>query len=774
MKASPHTSAAPSLTGVGDRQFRTFSILFCLMFGLVSAGVASLSTDQTVNYNGTLVVGGATNGAITSNEAQWWTFNVVQNTPVTITATRTSGNLGPNLRAYQGTVPEGSSPAPMPILASRSNGSNATLSISFTPTFTGPATLQVARFFDETGGYAVTAQGIVQGASTVLANAGPNQSVNEGEMVTLDGTQSSGNSLSFSWTQIDGTPLVALTGANSAQPTFTAPLVAIGGVTLTFRLTVSDGSASNSGTVNVRVNNVNHEPIADAGPDESVPELSVVTLDGSNSGDSDGDVLGYSWTQTAGPTVDLIEPFTASPTFTAPNINVDRVALTFRLTVQDGYGGSQSDDVTITVMYVNRPPTANAGPAQTQAEGTVVTLAGSATDPDGNALSLSWTQISGPAVELSDATAAAPTFVAPLVTRFGAVLNFALQATDSFGATSGTPSTSVTVTNINHPPLADAGETQSVVENAIVTLAATALDADEEEASLLVCTWKQTAGPSVGELGNGAQVSFTAPMVTAAGDPEAKVSLKFQVTVVDPNGASATDEVEVVVANIDHSPIANAGGIVIVDEGGDVMLDGSLSSDPDGDALACKWVQIAGPSVVLNGSNTATPSFKAPAVNAGDATLKFQLTVDDGYGGTSSDVATVSVRNVNDLPEVTNARPSIATLWPPDHRLVTVQILGVTDTENNVTIRVTGVTQDEPTNGAADGNTPIDAVINDDGTLLLRAERSGLGDGRIYRVSFTASDPEGSVRGVVIVTVPHHKNGKAVRDKGGVFDSTRP
>ncbi len=58
-----------------------------------------------------------------------------------------------------------------------------------------------------------------------------------------------------------------------------------------------------------------------------------------------------------------------------------------------------------------------------------------------------------------------------------------------------------------------------------------------------------------------------------------------------------------------------------------------------------------------------------------------------------------------------------------------------------------------------------------DGTVLLRAERAGKGDGRVYRIAFTASDPEGSVSGVVFVKVPNTLKKPAI-DSGWVFDST--
>lgn len=607
-----------------------------------------------------------------------------------------------------------------------------------------------------------------------VANAGPDLTVNENDNVTLDGSASSdvdGDTLSHAWSQVAG-PAVVLSGASSSNASFVAPEVAAGGATLTFQLDVSDGVApSVTDWVDVRINNVNHAPLADAGADLTVPESEQVSLDGSGSMDGDGDSLTYTWEQTLGTTVLMDDPTAASVSFTAPDVGAEGEVLEFSLRVDDPHGATDTDVVRVQVTYLNRSPSADAGAAQAVSEGATASQTGSASDPDGNMLTIQWTQVSGPAVALLNDQTLTVSFAAPAVTREEADVVLRMLASDAYGG-SASDEVTIRVANVNRPPTAEAPTNMSVPEESPVSLIGQAVDPDSEEQGDLVYQWVQTAGPAVVLGGSGANVDFTAPIVTAGGDPEARETLTFELTVTDPNGASDTDTVDVVVANVDHSPIAVAGANLSVNEASHVMLNGSASSDPDGDALSYSWQQTSGPPVTLTDVDTPFPAFTAPFVSAAGASLEFELTVDDGFGGTSSSTTSVTVGNVNDPPVVAGARASEATLWPPNHKMVRISILGVVDPERNATIQISSVTQDEPTQGLGDGDTPVDAILNADGSVLVRAERAGNGNGRVYHVHFTASDFEGSVAGVVLVGVPHSKSGSAAVDGGELHDST--
>jgi len=324
----------------------------------------------------------------------------------------------------------------------------------------------------------------------------------------------------------------------------------------------------------------------------------------------------------------------------------------------------------------------------------------------------------------------------------------------------------VSVKHVNKPPVAHAGPPQTVKEGSLVTLDGTA--SYDPDVDPITFRWSQQAGPLVPlSDSRAAQPTFTAPTVGVAG-----ATLTFGLVVSD-GTASSSDSVTITVEHVNHPPVANAGVPVTVDEGRPVTLDGSLSSDPDGDPLTYLWTQVSGPVVQLSGADTATPGFVAPPVGPGGADLVFRLIVDDGVVQSAPSEVTVHVKAINDPPVCTAARASTTTLWPPDHRLVQIQIGGVTDPDRDpLGITIIRVLQDEPVNGLGDGDASPDAVIQG-GSVLLRAERSGTGNGRVYNVYFQATDGHGnSCSGDVPVTVPHSPKDPAV-DDGPRVDSTR-
>ena len=129
----------------------------------------------------------------------------------------------------------------------------------------------------------------------------------------------------------------------------------------------------------------------------------------------------------------------------------------------------------------------------------------------------------------------------------------------------------------------------------------------------------------------------------------------------------------------------------------------------------------------------------------------------------------------NRPPDCAAATPSAHDLWPPNHELSDVFVLGVTDPDGDaVAIVVTGIAQDEPLDATGDGAFCPDAIGVGTDRASLRVERSGQGDGRVYHVRFSADDGRGGTcSGEVQVCVRHDRRpGGGCVDQGALFDST--
>jgi hypothetical protein len=147
----------------------------------------------------------------------------------------------------------------------------------------------------------------------------------------------------------------------------------------------------------------------------------------------------------------------------------------------------------------------------------------------------------------------------------------------------------------------------------------------------LLYTWTQTAGNSVTfNDPHAIKPNFIAP-------DSGSYSFRLVVNDTVEDSTASTVNVQVASTAVNVKPTANAGSNQTVALGSPVQLDGSNSSDPDGQALTYSWSQISGLSLTLTGANTATPSFTPIAVGL----YSFRLVVNDGQ--LNSSPATVSI-----------------------------------------------------------------------------------------------------------------------------------
>ena len=390
-------------------------------------------------------------------------------------------------------------------------------------------------------------------------------------------------------------------------------------------------------------------PIADAGADISgVTVGNSVSLDGSGTSDPEGDALTYVWSFGSQPSgsglskSDISGRFTDSPSFTPDVEGVYKL----RLYVSDGTGASQ-DSVRVFTSG-NSGPTSDAGADTSGTTGTSFTLDGSgSSDPQGDALYTKWAFASKPASsalansDIDDRFAQSTSFTPDAQGEF----ELKLVVDDYGGNTDKDWVVHTAVNSGNASPSADAGSDQTGEITASFNLDATgSSDPDGDD---LNYRWTVVSKPGTSSVTNktafGSRYSSTTSF-----SPDVVGVYEIKVKVND-GAVEVSDTVIVGVSVVGNSaPVADAGTDDEAVLGDTVGLDGTGTSDADGDSLTYRWNFDSLPAGSglgtsdISGRLTLSPSF-TPDV-AGTYTLK--LAVED-YVSIDRDYVDITVYTYN-------------------------------------------------------------------------------------------------------------------------------
>ncbi len=466
-----------------------------------------------------------------------------------------------------------------------------------------------------------------------VANAGPDRVIHPftgPEVVQLDGSLSSDpedEPLTYLWEIVSkpGGSSAVLSDTGIVNPTFVADVEG----SYTISLYVSDGEkVSDPSVVIITAYNDNAPPVSNAGDDQSVLFGNAVQLDGSASYDPEGVPVTYTWAllnKPNGSQAVLNDSTSVNPTFT-PNKKGDYL---FSLVVSDGVSSSNVDEVKITVY--NNAPIANAGSNAIVDFGSTAQLDGSLSeDPDGTTLSYTWTVDSAPAGSIASITN--PTLVNPTFTpdKRGVYI---LKLVVSDGDLSSEAAVQISTTK--HAPVANAG-TDAIMPFGETHTFTGALSFDPDE-DVLTYAWTVIDRPadSVATLSDptGIETTFR---------PDKQGTYTLRLIVFDGEFYSAPDYVTLATTN--HRPVAEAGSDTFGYVNTTVHLNGSASSDADGDPLSYAWTILsnpAGSSATLSGAASVNPTLIPD--KKGDYII--QLIVFDGQEYSLADTVKITVSN---------------------------------------------------------------------------------------------------------------------------------
>ena len=452
-----------------------------------------------------------------------------------------------------------------------------------------------------------------------------------------------------------------------------------------FVYTVSDGSGDTAeATVTVTITPTNDGPVAVDDAATTTEDTAVVVAVLTNDTDLDGDTLTVTSVATAAHGAATVN---ADGTIAyAPAANYHG-ADSFSYTIGDGFGGSATATVSVTVTPANDGPVA-VDDAATTAEDTavVVSVLTNDTDLDGDTLTVTsvGTAAHGAATVNADGTIT----YAPAVHYHGA---------DSFGYTIGdgnggtaTATVTVAVTPTNDGPIA-VNDGVTTAEDTAVVVAVLTNDTDLDGDTLTVT--------SVGTAAHGAATVNADGTITYAPAANYQGADSFSYTIGDGNGGSAPATVSVTVTPANDGPVAVDDAATTAEDTAVVVSVLTNDSDLDGDPLTVSAATApAHGTATVNADGTIA---YAPATNYHGAD-SFSYTIGDGNGGTATATVSVTVTPTNDGPVAVDDAATTA-----EDTAVSIAVLTNDSDRDGDTVTVTSAT------AAAHGT----AVVNADGTI---------------------------------------------------------
>jgi subtilisin-like proprotein convertase family protein len=282
-------------------------------------------------------------------------------------------------------------------------------------------------------------------------------------------------------------------------------------------ITVSDRTAGEIGTIDYLAIEIdlepNEPPVLVVSPDVSVRETDPVTLSADGSYDPENEGLTFEWTQISGPPAAFGAANRPTIHFNAPNVTTNS-RLTFNIRVTD-FGGAYTEATVNVDVAPNLPPVVVVGPDIQAIEGDVITLDATGTyDPEGDAITFTWTQTQGsPMVSLSDTASEVTSFTVPAIgPGEDDELHFRVTVEDDRGASAH--ATVKVLVQHNLPPVAVISGSRISVPYGVTVQLDGSGSSDPNLGDTLTYEWIQVRGEAQIKVGawDAAATSFVTPM----------------------------------------------------------------------------------------------------------------------------------------------------------------------------------------------------------------------------------------------------------------------